>query len=45
MATLDLKIVMGNATYLRFWSLRRNCVFYQSWRNVLAAEEEEEEEE
>ena len=38
-----LKIVTGNATYVRFWPLRRNCVFYQSWRNVLAPEEGEEE--
>ena len=40
-----LKIVTGNAMYVRFWPLRRNCVFYQSWRNVLAAEEEEEDQE
>ena len=42
---IDVKIVTGNATYLLGWSPRRNCVFYQSCRNVLAAVEEEEEEE
>ena len=43
--TIDLKIVTQNATYLRFWLLRRNSVFNTSGRNVLVAGEEDEEEE
>ena len=36
-----IKIIL----YVCFWLLRRNCVFYQTWRNVLAAAAEEGEEE
>ena len=42
---IDLKIVTQNATYLRFWLLRRNSVFNTPGRNVLVAGEEDEQDE